>query len=117
MARARRRLESVSRIDARQDGRPRSRLETTWNPDGIPRPDPAREEALWRRLRAAKARRTPYRGENHPARQGIEWGPYNRTSALVEALERAGEVDALWVDEFVERHRTLLTIERMLGAK
>jgi len=91
-------------------------LGVAWSPRGLPGvPSARREEAQWRRVRSLRSARRPYDGVHHPGRQGLAWGPYNRASAVVEALETAARRDALWVDDFLERERAAGAIDRLLG--
>lgn len=94
----------------------RPELSTSWNREGLPKePSLRREEAQWRRIRSLRASRRPYDGAQHPGRQGLAWGPYNRASAMVEALEAAASVDPLWVDDVLERERAAGAIDALLG--
>lgn len=111
------RIEAVLPDDAPRHQKPE--LHGDWNiPGGSIDPKGSlrsREEALWRRVRKLRASRRPYDGAQHPGRQGLAWGPYNRTSAVVEALEAAARVDPLWVDDLLERERAAGAIDRLLG--
>jgi hypothetical protein len=57
----------------------------------------------------------PFQGEGHPQAQGLAWGPYNQQSAVAEALSAVAGVDPLWVDDLLERERSLRSIDRLLG--
>ncbi|MBK9575718.1 MAG: hypothetical protein IPK50_21340 [Fibrobacterota bacterium] len=111
---ARVRLEAI----LAQPSTARDKIELTsgWNPDGLaPNPARSRQEALWRRVRLLRAHRQPFRGEGHPEFRGLAWGPYNRQSSVAEALSAAAKVDPLWVDDFLERERSLRLIDGLLG--
>jgi len=91
-------------------------LKVSWNAEGLPRtPSIRREEAQWRQVRSLRSARRPYDGAQHPGKQGLAWGPYNRASAVVEALEAAARIDPLWVDDFLERERASASIDHLLG--
>lgn len=91
-------------------------LGVSWNREGLPKePSLRREEAQWRRIRSLRASRRPYDGAQHPGKQGLAWGPYNRASAVVEALEAAARIDPLWVDDVLERERAAGAIDSLLG--
>jgi hypothetical protein len=108
--------KAAARLPVGGQGPRRLELGATWNPKDLPvRPSARREEAQWRRIRSLRSARRPYDGSQHPGRQGLAWGPYNRASAVVEALENAARRDALWVDDFLERERATGAIDRLLG--
>lgn len=91
-------------------------LAADWNSQGLPsEPDSKRQERLWRRVRSLRAHRLPFAGEGHPREQGLAWGPYNRQSAVAEALSAMAGVDPLWVDELLERERAMRTVDSLLG--
>lgn len=99
-------------------GSSRQKIELScgWNPEGLPAfPSRSRQEALWRKVRLLRAHRQPFRGEGHPEFRGLAWGPYNRQSSVAEALSAAAKVDPLWVDDFLERERSLRLIDVLLG--
>lgn len=108
--------KAEARLPAGVQGPRKLRLEAAWSPVGLPsRPSAKREEAQWRRIRSLRSARRPYDGAQHPGRHGLAWGPYNRASAVVEALEQSARRDALWVDDFLERERAAGAIDRLLG--
>jgi len=113
-ARARKRLETLLEIPV-----PTGRiapLDVRWTPGDLPaKPDPRRQERLGRRVRSMRSHRLPFRGEGHPKARGLAWGPYNRQSAVAEALSAIASVDPLWVDDLLERERSLRTIDLLLG--
>lgn len=91
-------------------------FQTAWKSEGLPRaPSAEREKALWRKVRTLRSARRPYDGAQHPERQGLAWGPYNRASAVVETLELAARIDPLWVDDIIERERAAGAIDHLLG--
>lgn len=93
------------------------RLASTWSAEGLSgAPSRSRQEALWRKVRLLRAQRQPFRGEGHPGFRGLAWGPYNRQSSVAEALSAAAKVDPLWVDDFLERERSLRLIDQLLGS-
>lgn len=101
---------------ARSETARRPELKSSWSVEGLPKaPSIRREEAQWRRIRSLRASRRPYDGAQHPGKQGLAWGPYNRASAVVEALEAAARVDPLWVDDILERERASGAIDALLG--
>lgn len=107
---------SASRLPPEAPLVPKASLATSWNRDGLPKePSMRREEAQWRRIRSLRASRRPYDGAQHPGKHGLAWGPYNRASAVVEALEASAGVDALWVDDVLERERAAGAIDALLG--
>lgn len=107
---------AASRLPAQASRQARPSLSASWNREGLPvEPSLRREEAQWRRIRSLRASRRPYDGAQHPGRQGLAWGPYNRASAVVEALEAAAAVDPLWVDDVLERERAAGAIDALLG--
>lgn len=107
---------SVARLPADTLMASKPELSASWNREGLPRePSLRREEAQWRRIRSLRASRRPYDGAQHPGRHGLAWGPYNRASAMVEALEAAAAVDPLWVDDVLERERAAGAIDVLLG--
>lgn len=116
-AQAERLIERVEQaFPANTEGPRAISIQATWSADGLPRtPAPKREDDLWRRVRSLRSQRRPYDGAQHPGRQGLAWGPYNRASAVVEMLESAARVDPLWVDDFLERDRACGAIEKLLG--
>lgn len=94
------------------------RLETAWDSAGLPKPPGTdRSARVWRRVRALRAARLPFQGEQHPAARGLAWGPYNRQSAVAETLQAAARVDALWVDDFLEREKAMRALDELLGFK
>ena len=94
------------------------RLQTGWNPEGLPPPASGERQArVWRRVRSLRAARLPFQGEHHPGAMGLAWGPYNRQSAVAEALKAAAQIDPLWVDDFLEREKAMRTLDGLLGAK
>jgi hypothetical protein len=94
------------------------RLEAAWNPEGLPKPVGGdRQERVWRRVRSLRAARLPFQGEHHPGAMGLAWGPYNRQSAVAEALKAAARLDPLWVDDFLEREKAMRTLDGLLGVK
>ena len=98
------------------EGPRRIAFQVSWNVEGLPRaPSIEREKTLWRRVRALRSARRPYDGVQHPGRQGLAWGPYNRASAVIETLELAARIDPLWVDDFLERERAAGAIDHLLG--
>lgn len=116
----------LDRVQARLDGlmamplaaNQDVRLETVWNADGLPKPvGTDRQTGVWRRVRSLRAARLPFQGEHHPAAMGLAWGPYNRQSAVAEALKAAAQVDPLWVDDFLEREKAMRILDGLLGAK
>jgi hypothetical protein len=110
------RLESLLAmpVSANQD----IRLETVWKAEGLPKPPGAdRQTRIWRRVRSLRAARLPFQGEHHPAAMGLAWGPYNRQSAVAEALKAAAQVDPLWVDDFLEREKAMRILDGLLGVK
>jgi len=91
-------------------------LGVRWEPGELPpTPDGHRQELLGRRVRSMRSHRLPFRGEGHPKARGLAWGPYNRQSAVAEALSAVASVDPLWVDDLLERERSLRTVDRLLG--
>ena len=91
-------------------------LSEGWKSAGLPvAPEADRQQRLWRRVRSMRSRRMPFRGEGHPEAKGLAWGPYNRQSAVAEALSAVASVDPLWVDDLLERERSLRTIDALLG--
>jgi len=91
-------------------------LDLRWESQGLPQdPDGKRQERLWRRVRSMRSHRLPFQGEGHPEAQGLAWGPYNQQSAVAEALSAVAAVDPLWVDDLLERERSLRSIDRLLG--
>jgi hypothetical protein len=107
---------SSSRLPSNSTASAGVALGVSWNREGLPRePSMRREEAQWRRIRSLRASRRPYDGAQHPGKQGLAWGPYNRASAVVEALEAAAGVDPLWVDDVLERERAAGAIDALLG--
>lgn len=107
---------SSSRLPSSTSQSVRPQLGTSWNRQDLPKePSFRREEAQWRRIRSLRASRRPYDGAQHPGKQGLAWGPYNRASAVVEALEAAAGVDPLWVDDVLERERAAGAIDALLG--
>ncbi|HNY31786.1 MAG TPA: hypothetical protein PKO15_12940 [Fibrobacteria bacterium] len=91
-------------------------LDSTWSPEGLAVwPTRSRQETLWRKVRLLRAQRQPFRGEGHPGFRGLAWGPYNRQSSVAEALSAAAKVDPLWVDDFLERERSMRLIDTLLG--
>lgn len=107
---------SIARLPPQTLLASRPELSTSWNREGLPKePSLRREEAQWRRIRSLRASRRPYDGAQHPGKQGLAWGPYNRASAMVEALEAAACVDPLWVDDVLERERAAGAIDALLG--
>lgn len=107
---------STSRLPPERPLIPKAALATSWNREGLPKePSMRREEAQWRRIRSLRASRRPYDGAQHPGKHGLAWGPYNRASAVVEALEAAAGVDPLWVDDVLERERAAGAIDALLG--
>jgi len=91
-------------------------LAVQWESRGLPSdPDARRQEGLWRRVRSMRSHRLPFQGEGHPQAQGLAWGPYNQQSAVAEALSAVAGVDPLWVDDLLERERSLRSIDRLLG--
>lgn len=99
-----------------ETSREKLELACGWNPEGLSVPPPrSRQEALWRKVRLLRAHRQPFRGEGHPEFRGLAWGPYNRQSSVAEALSAAAKVDPLWVDDFLERERSLRLIDGLLG--
>lgn len=112
--RLRRRLETV--LSRPSPGQEIPRVDVGWNAAGLPEePDPRRIEGVWRRVRAMRARRMPFAGEGHPREQGLAWGPYNGQSSVAEALSAIAAVDPLWVDELLERERSMRSIDAILG--
>ena len=112
--RVEKRLESLLSIPVRTTAM--EPLDAGWSGDGLPTlPDVTRQERLWRRVRSMRSRRLPFRGEGHPGAQGLAWGPYNRQSAVAEALSAVAGADPLWVDDLLERERSLRSIDRLLG--
>lgn len=110
------RLESVLAMPS-HDSEP-TKLEAEWKTDGLPAtPGRDRETKVWRRVRALRAVRLPFQGEQHPAAMGLAWGPYNRQSAVAEALKAAARVDPLWVDDFLEREKAMRALDGILGGK
>lgn len=75
-----------------------------------------RERLLGRRLTALRARREQ-RNLGDVYAEGIAVGPYNRRSALGDALERIRHTDALWVEEFLELEAGLRGLEAAFGIK
>ncbi len=109
-----RRLEEILRQPS--TSQEKAALTSGWNPDGLaPSPSRSRQESVWRRVRLLRAHRQPFRGEGHPEFRGLAWGPYNRQSSVAEALSAAAKVDPLWVDDFLERERSLRLIDALLG--
>ena len=91
-------------------------ISVRWDGDGLPvAPDSRRQDRLWRRVRSMRSHRMPFQGEGHPEAQGLAWGPYNRQSAVAEALSAVAGVDPLWVDDLLERERSLRSVDRLLG--
>ncbi len=91
-------------------------LTVRWESEGlVPAPDARRQERLGRRVRSMRSHRMPFRGEGHPQAQGLAWGPYNHQSAVAEALSAVAGVDPLWVDDLLERERSLRAIDALLG--
>ena len=116
----------LTRVEARLDsvlampsqGGESAKLEAVWNPEGLPAaPGRDREARVWRRVRALRAARLPFQGDQHPAAMGLAWAPYNRQSAVAEALKLAAKVDALWVDDFLEREKAMRALDGILGGK
>lgn len=116
----------LDRVQARLDGLLATplaanqdvRLETVWSADGLPKPAGTdRQTRVWRRVRSLRAARLPFQGEHHPAAMGLAWGPYNRQSAVAEALKAAAQVDPLWVDDFLEREKAMRILDGLLGVK
>ena len=94
------------------------RLETTWSPEGVPKPVSGdRQTRVWRRVRSLRAARLPFQGDQHPGAMGLAWGPYNRQSAVAEALKAAAQIDPLWVDDLLEREKAMRTLDGLLGVK
>jgi hypothetical protein len=113
-AKAQRKLESLLEIPVRS-GRI-APLDVRWEVRDLPqKSDGKRQERLGRRVRSMRSHRLPFRGEGHPQVRGLAWGPYNRQSAVAEALSALAAVDPLWVDDLLERERSLRSIELLLG--
>lgn len=94
------------------------RLQAGWDPAGLPKPvGTDRQTRVWRRVRSLRAARLPFQGEHHPAAMGLAWGPYNRQSAVAEALKAAARIDPLWVDDFLEREKAMRLLDGLLGVK
>lgn len=112
--RAERKLETLRAIPVRTgEVQP---LDVRWEGQELPSdPDVQRQERLWRRVRSMRSHRMPFQGEGHPRAQGLAWGPYNQQSAVAEALSAVAGVDPLWVDDLLERERSLRTIDALLG--
>ncbi|HXP90285.1 MAG TPA: hypothetical protein VN931_05075 [Fibrobacteria bacterium] len=114
LAKARRRLENLLETPV-GSGRIEP-LEVRWEAPELPKkPDGMRQERLGRRVRSMRSHRLPFRGEGHPQARGLAWGPYNRQSAVAEALSAVAAVDPLWVDDLLERERSLRSIDLLLG--
>ncbi|MEN9309024.1 MAG: hypothetical protein RL173_2956, partial [Fibrobacterota bacterium] len=93
-------------------------LTAAWDPAGLPKPASGERQAkVWRRVRSLRAARLPFQGEHHPGAMGLAWGPYNRQSAVAEALKAAAQVDPLWVDDFLEREKAMRALDGLLGLK
>jgi hypothetical protein len=116
----------MDRVQARLDGllamplpgNQEIKLQASWNADGLPRPvGSERQTRVWRRVRSLRAARLPFQGEHHPGAMGLAWGPYNRQSAVAEALKAAAQIDPLWVDDFLEREKAMRILDGLLGAK
>jgi hypothetical protein len=91
-------------------------IPVVWESAGLPSaPENDRQQRIWRRVRSMRSHRMPFRGEGHPEAQGLAWGPYNRQSAVAEALSAVASVDPLWVDDLLERERSLRTVDALLG--
>lgn len=109
-----RRLESIETSCV--SGREPVSLSVGWSSDGLPpAPDIRRVESLHRQVRTLRAHRMPFRGEGHPGFRGLAWGPYNRQSAVAEALSAVAALDPLRVDDILERERSLRAIDSLLG--
>jgi len=93
-------------------------LTAAWDSNGLPKPVSGERQAkVWRRVRSLRAARLPFQGEHHPGAMGLAWGPYNRQSAVAEALKAAAQVDPLWVDDFLEREKAMRALDGLLGFK
>lgn len=75
-----------------------------------------RQRLLGRRLTALRAHREQ-RNLGDVYAEGVAVGPYNRRSALGDALERIRRTDALWVEEFLELEAGLRGLEAAFGIK
>ena len=110
------RLESILAMPSA--GPEDAALAAAWDPSGLPRMASGERQArVWRRVRSLRAARLPFQGEHHPAAMGLAWGPYNRQSAVAEALKAAAQVDPLWVDDFLEREKAMRALDGLLGFK
>lgn len=112
--RASRRLETAREIPV-PDAAARP-LAARWDSRELPpSPDDRRRKDLSRKVRSLRSHRLPFSGQGHPKARGLAWGPYNQQSALAEALSAIAAADPLWVDDLLERERTLRSIDRLLG--
>ncbi len=110
------RLDALLAMPGHDDGE--IRLAAVWDSTGLPKPVGSdRSARVWRRVRALRAARLPFQGEYHPAARGLAWGPYNQQSAVAETLQAAARVDALWVDDFLEREKAMRALDELLGFK
>jgi hypothetical protein len=111
---ARDRLERIEAIPVPESAF--APLTVQWDPRQLPSPaSDLRRENLSRRVRSLRAHRMPFSGQGHPKARGLAWGPYNQQSALAEALSAIAAADPLWVDDLLERERSLRAIDRLLG--
>jgi hypothetical protein len=113
-ARVQARLEELERVPVADAAvKP---IDSRWDARELPAfPDDARRKKLSRRVRSLRSHRMPFSGQGHPKARGLAWGPYNQQSALAEALSAIAGADPLWVDDLLERERTLRSIDRLLG--